>query len=114
MNESTLSAKTSRVLTRVGRALGERDGTGPDDMAWLREQREAPRAEGRTKGWTEGRLATLRTVVHRTLAARGIAGPEVPLDARDITGVTDEEVMDALFACDDLRDFRARLRALRR
>ena len=74
MNESTLSAETSRVLTRVGRALGVRDGTGPDDMAWLREQRAVPRAEGRSKGWDRGRLATLRTVVHRTLAVRGIAG----------------------------------------
>ena len=110
MNESTLSAETSRVLARVGRALGAREGTGPDDMTWLREQR----AEGRSKGWVEGRLATLRTVVQRTLAARGIAAPDAPLDARDITGVTDEEVMDTLFACDDLGDFRTRLRALRR
>ena len=65
-------------------------------------------------GWVEGRLATLRTVVHRTLFARGIAVPEVPLDAHDFAGVRDEEVTDALFACDDLRDFQARLEALRR
>ena len=65
-------------------------------------------------GWVEGRLATLRTVVHRTLFARGIAVPEVPLDAHDIAGVSDEEVTDALFACKDVPDFRARLGALRR
>ena len=40
MTEPELSASTSEVLTRVGRALGVRDGTGPDDMPWLRIQRE--------------------------------------------------------------------------
>ena len=46
MNEAELSAATSRVLDRVGRALGARDGTGPDDTPWLRMHREEGRAEG--------------------------------------------------------------------
>ena len=40
MNEGELSASTSNVLTRVGRALGEQAGTHPEDMPWLRVQRE--------------------------------------------------------------------------
>ena len=38
--------ETSRVLRRVGRALGERAGTGPDDTPWLRMERQESRAEG--------------------------------------------------------------------
>ena len=110
MNEPAPSAETSRVLTRVGRAWGARDGTGPDDMAWLREQR----AEGHAKGLAEGRVAALTTIIHRTLAARSITVPEDPLDARDLVGATDEEIMDGLFACKDLPNFWSRLRVLRR
>ena len=33
------SPAPSRVIERVGRALGHRDGTGPDDQPWLRRQR---------------------------------------------------------------------------
>ena len=45
LNEETLSPETSRVLRRVGRALGAREGTGPDDTPWLRmERQESQRA----------------------------------------------------------------------
>ena len=40
LNErSPPSPATSRMIERVGRALGQRDGTGPDDQPWLRRQR---------------------------------------------------------------------------
>ena len=45
MNESELSAATGLVLDRVGRALGAREGTGPDDTPWLRTQRAEGHAE---------------------------------------------------------------------
>ena len=41
LNEWTLSERTSAVLERVGTALGERDGTGPDHDPLLRSQRAA-------------------------------------------------------------------------
>ena len=47
MNEPELSAATSEVLTRVGRALGALGGTNPDHMPWLRAQRREARAEAR-------------------------------------------------------------------
>ena len=110
MNESELSAATSEVLTRVGRALGVRDGTGPDDMPWLRAQRE----EGRAMGRAQGRAALLETLMHRILASGGKPGPGPRLDDQDLAGATDEEIIDALLQCEDGSDFRARLQSLRR
>ena len=46
LNEEALSVETSRVLRRVGEALGAREGTGPDDTPWLRMERAESRAEG--------------------------------------------------------------------
>ncbi len=102
MNEPELSAATSDVLTRVGRTLGERAGTGPDHMPWLRALRR------------EGRAKTMNAVAGRILASRGMPGLESPLDPQDLAGVTDEEVVDASLRCKDESDFRARLRALPR
>ena len=118
MNEPELSAATSEVLTRVGLALGERDGTGPDDMPWLRIQREEGRAmgraQGRTQGRTQGRIALLETLMQRILASQGESGPVPRLEARDLAGLTDEEVIDALLQSEDEDEFRARLQRLRR
>ena len=50
LNEPVRSAFTGRVLDRVGRARGARDGTGPDDTLWLRAHREEGRARGRSDG----------------------------------------------------------------
>ena len=47
MNEPLPSTATTHVLERVGRALGARDGTGPDDTPWLRRQREEGSAHRR-------------------------------------------------------------------
>ena len=101
-NEPALSAATGEVLARVGRALGAREGTGPDDMPWLRAQRREARAE------------TMNAVAGRILASRGMPGLESPLEPQALAGVTDEEVVDALLQCKDESDLRARLRALRR
>ena len=50
MNEESLSMATSRVLRRVERALGAREGPGPGDMSWLRLERREAHAEGRVEG----------------------------------------------------------------
>ena len=134
MNEPALSAATGEVLARVGRALGEREGTGPDDMPWLRARRRVARteahaqgraeglaegrAEGLVRGRAEGRLGgraeTMNAVAGGILTSRGMPGLELPLDARELAGVTDGEVVDALLRCRNESDFRARLRATRR
>ena len=110
MNEPELSAATSEVLTRVGRTLGARDGTGPDDMPWLRLQRE----EGRAMGRAQGRMALLETLMRRILASRGMPETAFRLDDSELVGVTDEEVIDALLQCKDESDFRRRIREIRR
>ena len=104
MNEPELSAATSEVLTRVGRALGEREGTGPDDMPWLRLQREEGRAQGRA--------ALLETLMRRILASRGMPESAFRLDDPELAGVTDEEVVDALLQCEDGSDFRRRVQEI--
>ena len=113
MNEPLPSAATTRVLERVGRELGARDGTGPDDTPWLRRQRQERRAaghaEGRIAGLVEGRARLLNVVVRRTLASRG-SHDDVTLDPADLAGLSDEDVLDALLECRDAADFRTRLR----
>ena len=90
----------------MGRALGAREGTGPDDMPWLRTQRREVRAEARAEA--------MNAVAGRILASRGMPGFESPLDARELGKVTDEELVDALLECESEPDFRTRLQALRR
>ncbi len=126
MNEPELSEATGQVLDRVGRALGAREGTGPDDTPWLRGHRREGHArghvegyaKGRTEGYAEGqaegRAELMAAAMRKISASRGISGIELPLDARELAGVSDEEVLDALIRCADASDFRARLRSLQR
>ena len=46
LDETTRSPETIRILERVGRRLGAREGTGPDDDPLLRSQRGQARHEG--------------------------------------------------------------------
>ena len=110
MNEAAMSAATGRTLSRVARALGDRDGTGPDDTPWLRAQR----AEGYAEGRAQGRTRIMEALVRRLLASRGISGAGPQLDEADLRGVTDEEVVDALLRSEDEAGFRTRLERLRR
>ena len=97
-----VSDRTSSALTRVGRALGVRDGTRPDDMPWLRMQREESRSEGREQGFD--------TAIDAILAERGFAWTETVREARKRSRATDADVISALLRCEDETDFRARLR----
>ena len=106
MNEPELSAATSDVLTRVGRALGERGGTRPEHMPWLRAQRQEAR--------DEARAGTMAAVATGILASRGLPALSSPLSAVDLSGVADEDVVDALLACEDESDLHARLHVVRR
>lgn len=92
LNEPIRSPITSRILDRVGRALGARDGTEADDTLWLQAYREQARARGRA----EGRAELMDALRRNILASRGSAG------------IPDEAIVDALLASDDQPDFRAR------
>ena len=103
-NEAELSESTCAVLERVGRALGEARGTGPDDDLWLGAQRREARAAGRAEGCMEIVLAILRN--------RGLAVSE-RLAVR-IAGEDPDVLAAAALACRDEADLLARLEQRRR
>ena len=54
MNEGEPSVRTHGIVERLGRRLGSREGTGPDDDALMRSLRGQSRAEGVAEGKVEG------------------------------------------------------------
>ena len=93
LNEPALSESTRAVLDRVGRALGEAGGTGPDDDLWLGAQRGEARAE----------------IVVSILRSRGLAVSE-RLAAR-IAGEDPAVLAAEALACRDEADLLVRLQA---
>ena len=99
LNEVELTGWTYAALKSVGRRLGERDGTGPDDHPFLRSFRDESRAEGRAK------------TVREMLRLRGIAVSEAfPANVPGFAEAPEEVAVSAGFACDSEEDFRARIR----
>ena len=107
LGERVVSERTSAILSRVGRVLGEREGTGPEDDPLLRAQR----AEGRAAGRVEGLAAAAGSLLRR----RGVSVPaDFPagLTARQfdvLAAASAEEVVLAASAAASLGDFLARL-----
>ena len=110
LNEPTISEETAAVLWRVGRALGEREGTGPEDDSLLgdfgRRERALGIAEGHARGLNTGMAGMAAAILRR----RGIAVSEgfaAELTAR--RGSSPEAVLEAASAAEDEADFLARL-----
>ena len=102
MNEVGRSARTNAVLERLGRELGAREGTGPDDDALLRSLRSQSRAEG----LAEGRAAMVRQM----LLSRGIEVSEgFPGGVPGFAVLPEVAVVTAALACKSEDDFRARV-----
>ena len=104
LNEVVISEETSQVLARVGRALGEREGTGPDDDPLLR-------SVGRQKQ-TEGRTAGRAGLVRAMLASRDIevsADFPSPRHRKALEAASDEAIVSAASAAGSEADFLARL-----
>ena len=107
LNEVELTEWTYARLKSVGRRLGERDGTGPDDHPFLRSFRDESRAEGKAEGHAEGRTNTVREL----LRSRGIAVSEAfPANVPGFAELPGEVIAAATLACDSEEDFRARIR----
>ncbi len=104
LNEDAMSHRTSEALHRVGRALAERSGAGPDRDPWLRRHRDEGRAEGRVEGRAEGRWAAAVAV----LAARGIATTSALAErSAGFSDLPAEALMRAALDCrteDEFRD----------
>ena len=132
LNEPVISEETSAVLERVGRALGEREGTGPDDDPWLGSIRRRTRAEGRAEGLDTGRaeglvagraeglvagraqglVAGRAGLARMILASRGIRVSEgfpAPTHQAALARASDEAVFSAANAAESEADFLARL-----
>ena len=109
LNETMRSGWTHAKLEQVGRRLGEREGTGPDDDPMLRSLRDQGRAEGRAKGHAEGLAEAVRGI----LRSRGVECSESFLaglpDALAGSAVEARLAIDAALACDGERDFRTRI-----
>ena len=134
LNEAEPSGWTLAMLEHLGRTLGERDGTGPDDDALSRSLRAESaakgearghakglaegraeglvkgRAEGLAEGRAEGEAKGLVKAVREVLRARGVPCSD-DLSTGIPNGLPDGVVFAAALACDSERDFHARLRA---
>ena len=108
LNEGAPAGWTHAVLEHLGRTLGARDGTGPDDDPLLRSLRDQSRAEGLAEGRAEGEARGRLEAVREILRSRGVACPDDLL-----AGVPDAlpggVLVAAALACDSAQDFRARL-----
>ena len=104
LNEATISEATDADLWRVGRALGEREGTVPEDD--LLSQRLANR--GRARGSAEERARVLANTALSILRRRGI---EVSADriVAAVQGASTDAVVEAALTAQDEPDFLARL-----
>ena len=99
-------------LERLGRALGDWEGTGPDDSPLLRSLRNESRSEVEAKGRAQG----LADAVREVLRSRGAECSErffaeLPEALARGGGVESRLAIAAAFACEGERDFLARIRA---
>lgn len=102
LTEPATGTHTWRALERVGRTLGAREGTGPDDTPLLRWLGEQARAEGQAK--------ELAALVRSTLRVRGIpVSDRFPNTADALVAVPRDALMAAALACTDEQDFRRRV-----
>ena len=98
MTEPTPSAATCRILERVGRTLGEREGTGPADDPLS------------SVLIAEGRAQELAAAAQSLLQVRGLAVSSTFREqAAALADTTRDSVMAAAYACADESDFWRRL-----
>jgi hypothetical protein len=107
LNEDALSGETVDILRRVGRAMGEESGTGPDDDPFLSAERRQSRVAGRAEGARQAviEILDMRNVRRSTtFATRFDAFAGLPVAA----------LTRAAIECRDEDDFLQRLDALAR
>ncbi len=107
LTEPLTTERTCRILERVGRALGARAGTGPQDDPLLRVLGNRERAEGKAAGRAEGQAELVRAMlvergitVSESFTARAAAVDDTPGGAR---------MAASALACIDEADFWRRL-----
>ena len=114
LNELAPSARTHTMVEHMGRMLGAREGTGPDDNHLMRSMRGQSRAEGHAEGLAEGLTAGeakgRAKMVRQILRSRGIeVSAGFPADVPAFEDSPEDAVVAAALACRSEEDFRARL-----
>ena len=107
LNEAEPSARTSAVLERVGKALGTREGTGPDDDPLLRSQRRQEYERGHAEGLTAGARRARTEMVRQLLLTRGIEVSARFLADAAFAAVPEDVLIAAALACESEAAFRA-------
>ena len=107
LNEIVPSTATINLLEKLGRSMGERQGTGPDDNPLLRSLRNESREEGRQEGRLEQTAASL---MRQLLQTRGITlSPEFPANVPGFAKASDEALATAALGSADEEEFIRRL-----
>ena len=138
MNEGEPSVRTHGIVERLGRRLGSREGTGPDDDALMRSLRGQSRAEGvaegkveglaegekrgrakglaegrrkgRAEGERKGRMEGRVEMVREMLRSRGITVSETfPANIPGFAESSRAAVVAAALGCDSEHDFHVRI-----
>ena len=138
MNEGEPSVRTHGIVERLGRRLGSREGTGPDDDALMRSLRGQSRAEGvaegkmeglaegekrgrakglaegrrkgRAEGERKGRMEGRVEMVREMLRSRGITVSETfPANMPGFAESSRAAVVAAALGCDSEHDFHVRI-----
>ncbi len=112
LNEPSLSRETMAELARVGRELGAKEGTTPEDDLQIRgHRRDAHRVglrQGRSAGLREGQLMYLRRIASRKFDAEFVSHLFRGLDL-----IGDVETLDEvgllIVDCDDADELERRL-----
>ena len=110
LNEPTISEETAADLWRVGRALGGREGTGPEDDSLLGGFGRRERALGIAEGHAQGLVTGMAGMAAAILRRRGIVvsqGFAADLAAR--RGSSPDALLEAASAAEDEADFLRRL-----
>ena len=111
LTEDPWADSTRRAVERVARAMGAREGTGPEDDPLSRSLIREGRAEGRREGRTEGRREGRAAMVRAALGARGIDVSPTFEEALARAGAPPAEaLMTVALACTGEADFLRRVR----
>jgi len=107
LTERPWSEPTRRALERVARAMGAREGTGPEDDPLSRSLLR----EGEAKGRAEGRREACAEMVRTVLRSRGIeASPRLDEELARAGEVPADALTAAALACTSEADFLRRVR----
>ena len=113
--EGPLSPRARPALERVARAMGEREGTRPEDDPITRSISRRAEERGKAEGRREGRREAYAANVLAVLRARGIeVTPALAEDRELFAALPGDALIAAAVACRDEADFRRRLRNVAR